>query len=84
VVLLAARLDRRRSCSVSEGSGSSRGSGRSFTVPAREIPRRVRRYSAGGTTSYVVGVATSRGVIITPAMVSLNNVAIRSGADGFS
>jgi hypothetical protein len=43
-----------------------------------------RVYSAGGTTSYVVGVATSPGVIIIPAMVSLNNVATRGGADGFS
>jgi hypothetical protein len=41
-------------------------------------------YSAGGTTSYVVGVATSRGVIITPAMVSLNNGATCGGAGGFS
>jgi hypothetical protein len=41
-------------------------------------------YSAGNTTSYVVGVATARGVTITAAMVALNNAANCGGAAGFS
>jgi hypothetical protein len=41
-------------------------------------------YSAGNTTNYVVGLATSRGVVITAAMVALNNTASCGGASGFS
>jgi len=41
-------------------------------------------YSASGTTNYVVSVATSRGVVITSAMVSLSNTAVCGGASGFS
>jgi len=41
-------------------------------------------YSAANTTSYVVSLATSRGVVITTAMVALNNVATCGGASGFS
>jgi hypothetical protein len=41
-------------------------------------------YSAGNTTSYVVGVATARGVTITAAMVALDNAANCGGAAGFS
>jgi Flp pilus assembly protein TadG len=41
-------------------------------------------YNAADTTSYVVSLATSRGVVITPATVSLNNAAICGGASGFS
>jgi hypothetical protein len=41
-------------------------------------------YSSANTTSYVVSVATARGVAITPATVTLNNVATCGGASGFS
>jgi hypothetical protein len=41
-------------------------------------------FSAANTKSYVVSLATSRGVVITTAMVSLNNVATCGGASGFS
>jgi len=41
-------------------------------------------YSAGNTTNYVVGLATSRGVAITAATVGLNNAATCGGASGFS
>jgi hypothetical protein len=41
-------------------------------------------YSAGNTTSYVVSLATSRGVVITAGMITLNNVATCGGAAGFS
>ena len=41
-------------------------------------------YSAANTTSYVVSLATSRGVVITAAMVTLNNAATCGGASGFS
>lgn len=41
-------------------------------------------YSAGNTTSYVVSVATSRGVVINATMVALDNAASCGGASGFS
>jgi len=41
-------------------------------------------YSAASTRSYVVTLATSRGVVITAATVALNNAAICGGASGFS
>jgi hypothetical protein len=41
-------------------------------------------YSAGNTTAYVVSVASARGVVITAATVTLNNVASCGGAAGFS
>jgi len=41
-------------------------------------------YSAGNTTTYVVGLAKSRGVVITAAAVALNNAALCGGAAGFS
>ena len=41
-------------------------------------------YSAGNTTSYVVSLASSRGVTITTAMVALNNTATCGGTGGFS
>jgi Flp pilus assembly protein TadG len=41
-------------------------------------------YNAGDTTTYVMGVATSRGVTITAAAVTLNNTAVCGGATGFS
>jgi len=41
-------------------------------------------YNAGSTTTYVVGVATARGVTINAAMVALNNAANCGGAAGFS
>lgn len=41
-------------------------------------------YSAGNTTTYVVNLAASRGVVITAAMVTLNNAATCGGATGFS
>jgi len=41
-------------------------------------------YSSTNTASYVVSVATARGVVITTSMVSLNNAATCGGASGFS
>ena len=41
-------------------------------------------YSAANTTTYVVGLANSRGVVITAATVALNNAATCGGASGFS
>jgi Flp pilus assembly protein TadG len=41
-------------------------------------------YSSASTTSYVVSMATSRGVTITAGTVSLNNAATCGGASGFS
>ena len=41
-------------------------------------------YSAGNTTKYVVGLASSRGVTIKTSMVALNNAAVCGGAGGFS
>jgi Flp pilus assembly protein TadG len=41
-------------------------------------------YNAANTTSYVVSLATARGVVIKPAAVSLNNTATCGGASGFS
>ncbi len=41
-------------------------------------------YSAGNTRNYVVNLASSRGVTITTAMVTLNNTATCGGAAGFS
>ena len=41
-------------------------------------------YSSGNTTTYVVNLATSRGVVINAAAVSLNNAATCGGASGFS
>jgi hypothetical protein len=41
-------------------------------------------YSSSNTTNYVVSLATSRGVAITSAMVSLSNTAACGGASGFS
>lgn len=41
-------------------------------------------YNAADTTTYVVDLATSRGVTIDAAMVSLNNAATCGGASGFS
>jgi hypothetical protein len=41
-------------------------------------------YNAADTTSYVVGLASSRGVVITPGVVSLSNTASCGGASGFS
>ena len=41
-------------------------------------------YNAANTTSYVVRVATSRGVVITAPMVGLSNTATCGGASGFS
>jgi Flp pilus assembly protein TadG len=41
-------------------------------------------YSSSNTTNYVVSLATSRGVAITSAMVTLSNTAACGGASGFS
>ena len=41
-------------------------------------------YSSANTTSYVVAVATSRGVVINAGMVVLTNPAVCGGAAGFS
>jgi len=41
-------------------------------------------YSSANTTSYVVSLATSRGVVIKAAMISLSNTATCGGASGFS
>jgi Flp pilus assembly protein TadG len=41
-------------------------------------------YSSSNTTNYVVSLATSRGVAITSAMVSLSNTAVCGGVSGFS
>jgi Flp pilus assembly protein TadG len=41
-------------------------------------------YSSANTRTYVVNLASSRGVVITAAAVSLNNAAICGGAGGFS
>jgi hypothetical protein len=41
-------------------------------------------YSATNTTDYVVSLAASRGVVITPAVVVLSNTANCGGASGFS
>jgi Flp pilus assembly protein TadG len=41
-------------------------------------------YSSANTTAYVVSEATAGGVAITPATVSLSNVASCGGAAGFS
>jgi TadE-like protein len=41
-------------------------------------------YSAANTTTYVVNLATSRGVTITSAAITLNNAATCGGANGFS
>jgi hypothetical protein len=41
-------------------------------------------YSAASTTNYVLGVAASRGVVIDPSTVSLNNAATCGGVSGFS
>ncbi len=41
-------------------------------------------YSSSATTSYVVSLATSWGVVITAATVTLNNAATCGGASGFS
>ncbi len=41
-------------------------------------------YSATNTSSYIVSLATSRGVTITSAAIALNNAATCGGAGGFS
>jgi hypothetical protein len=41
-------------------------------------------YSSSDTASYVVGVATARGVLINATMVTLDNAATCGGASGFS
>jgi Flp pilus assembly protein TadG len=41
-------------------------------------------YSSANTTTYIVGLATSRGVTITSAMVTLTPAAVCGGASGFS
>jgi Flp pilus assembly protein TadG len=41
-------------------------------------------YNSANTTTYVVSVATSRGVTITPGTVVLNHAAVCGGAAGFS
>jgi Flp pilus assembly protein TadG len=41
-------------------------------------------YSSANTTNYVVGLAISRGVTITSAMVTLTPAAVCGGASGFS
>jgi Flp pilus assembly protein TadG len=41
-------------------------------------------YSATNTKNYVVSLATSRGVVITAATVTLNNAATCGGTSGFS
>lgn len=41
-------------------------------------------YSSANTKAYVVSRATAAGVVITPAAVSLSNVASCGGATGFS
>jgi TadE-like protein len=41
-------------------------------------------YSAANTTNHVVSLAASRGVVITAAVVALDNAATCGGASGFS
>jgi hypothetical protein len=41
-------------------------------------------YSSVSTTNYIVSLATSRGVVINGATITLNNVATCGGAGGFS
>jgi len=41
-------------------------------------------YSASNTQNYIVSLASSRGVTITTAMVTLDNAATCGGASGFS
>jgi Flp pilus assembly protein TadG len=41
-------------------------------------------YNAANTTTYVVSLATSRGVVINAGMVSLTSAATCGGASGFS
>ena len=41
-------------------------------------------YSSGNTTSYVVALASKRGVVINSGMVTLNATATCGGATGFS
>jgi len=41
-------------------------------------------YNAASTTTYLVGLATSRGVVITSGMISLSNTATCGGTGGFS
>lgn len=41
-------------------------------------------YSSANTTTYVMSLATSRGVTITAATIALNNTATCGGATGFS
>ena len=41
-------------------------------------------YSAANTTSYIVSLATARGVAISAATIALNNAATCGGASGFS
>ncbi len=41
-------------------------------------------YNSARTTTYVVNLATSRGVIIEAGMISLSNTATCGGASGFS
>lgn len=41
-------------------------------------------YSSASTTTYLVNLASSRGVVIDAAMISLNNAATCGGASGFS
>ena len=41
-------------------------------------------YNAASTTTYLVGLATSRGVVITSGMISLSNTATCGGTGGVS
>ncbi len=41
-------------------------------------------YSAANTRTYIVNLTTARGVVITPATITLNNAATCGGAAGFS
>ncbi len=41
-------------------------------------------YNAANTTAYIVSVATSRGVAVKTAAITLNNAATCGGASGFS
>ncbi len=41
-------------------------------------------YSAANTTTYIVNLASARGVVIIPATITLNNAATCGGAAGFS
>ena len=61
---------RRRGCAL-------HGAGRQFRASAGA-------YISARTTTYVVNLASSRGVVITAAAVSLNNAATCGGAAGFS